>query len=114
MKVRPVLEYYSQIMSTETSTSLHQAELDVQSAVLGKILTDDIEIMMLNLAIKFKRNSFLIDELLETAGGTTVVVIGNPDDFDPEQMQLDEFHEEEYEDFKDGNVVSIRDFKKED
>ena len=44
-------------------------------------------------------------------GGATIIM-GNLEDFDPEEMQLEEFQQEEFEDFKDGNVVMMKDFKK--
>ena len=45
-------------------------------------------------------------------GGTTIMVVRNHEDYGPQQMQLDEFAEQEYEEFKDGNIVSMKDFTK--
>ena len=112
MKVTPVLEFYNSIMEAKTEEDIQMLNLEIKAAIISNILTDDRDIMTLNMALQIKSNYFLMKELMLTGGGTTIMVVGNPDDFDPEQMQLDEFAEQEYEDFKDGNIVSMKDFTK--
>lgn len=122
MKVHPMLELYGKIIIAENEGVLKDLEIELQNMVLSKLLTDDRDIMTLNLALKMKEYEFKIYELEKKELGTTVIVVGNPDefmsefgsDFDAEQEQLDSFQQEELEDFKDGNVVSFKNFLKKD
>jgi len=112
MKEHPVLEFYDRIINAETPEDIYELSMEVKSASLSKILTDDRDIMLLNMALQIKSNFFLMKELANEDRGTTVVIMGNPEDYDPEQVQLDEFKDQEYEDFKGGNIVSMKDFTK--
>lgn len=112
-EITPYLVYYSQIMDTETRDQVMDLEAAVSSAVLTREITDEREISILKLALMVRSQQLLLDEIMEHGlGGTTIMIVGDPDMYDPEQMQLDQLREHEAEDFKDGNVVPFSDFKK--
>ena len=110
MKITPAVELYNRIMDAENEAILYTLNLEIQCAVIRKLITNEIEIMMLNLAYQLKVQNFLVKEFMLSGGGFTVIMADK--DFDPEQMQLEEFHENELDDIKDGNVFHIKDFLK--
>ena len=110
MKITPTLEYYNRIMSASDEDDIVELNMEIQTAVLTEILTDDRDIMMLNMALQIKSNYFLMKDML--LGGNTTIIVTGGEDFDPEELQLEEFKDQELEDFKDGNVVSLKDFAK--
>ena len=113
MKELPVLELYHRIMCAKDESEMYDLQLEVQASVMSKVFTDEKDMMILNLALQVKSNYFLMKELLMSGGiGSTMIVVGNMDDFDPEEEQLKEFKEREFDDFKEGNVVLMKDFTK--
>ena len=82
VKITPTLEYYNRIMSASDEEEIVGLNLEIQSAVLTEILTDDRDIMLLNMALQIKSNYFLTKDML--FGGTTMIVMGDVSDFDPE------------------------------
>lgn len=111
MKGHPVTELYNKIMLAASECDIYDLTKEVQFFIESKILTEERDILLLNLALQVKSNYVLMKEVMM---GTSIIVVGNSEDFDPEQMQLDEFHEQEFEDFKDGNVILMENFNKED
>lgn len=113
MDIHPVLTFFNKVNEAQDIPELEQIAREVQSAVLSKILTDNKDIMILNLAIRMQTNSFLIIEEQSKEPNTKIVVIGNIDDFDPEEMQLKEMMDEERADLQ-GNVRLVEELKPED
>ena len=99
-------------MCATDEMEIHSLELEVQAAILSKVLTDEKDMMILNMALQIKSNYFLMKELIISGGGTTMIVVSSMDDFDPEEMQLEEFKEREFEEVKNGNIISMKDFTK--
>jgi len=113
MEESPLMTFYNQVMFAEDEDVLTEINAEIQSAVGTGELSDNKDIMILDLAVQNRTNYFMIMKTAEIARGeTTIMFMGNPEDFDPEQLQLDELQEKELEDFKDGNVVSMKDFGK--
>ena len=104
------LVLYNKIMFAENEDQLVDLTGEVQRSILKRKL-DDIESMMLNLALQVKANYFLIktQELLSQEG-MTVIFAGASDMFDPEEEQLKEMLEEELDEVKSGKILSIVDF----
>lgn len=109
MELTDATEYYHRIMSSESEEELVTISLEVQSSIIQKTITDEMEMMMLSMAIQLRKNMFIMAEMMMTNTLTTMM---SQDDFDPEQAQLEQFHQEEFEDFKDGNVLPMKDFTK--
>lgn len=114
MKITPVLELYNKIMYAMTESEISDLEMEIQYAVLNESINDDKDIMILNMALQIKSNYFIMKSMLfEGMGGTTVIFSdGNGEDFDPEQIQLDMFQQEEYEELQEKGVLFIKDFDK--
>ena len=137
MKFHPMLEFYDQVMHTKTRIGLEDIELEIKKAVLGRILEDDRDIMTLNLAIQLRYTQFDLQDIKNQSPAPTVIVAGSPedilseilndlfeddelppvipepfDDFDPEQAQLDKFHDDELDEIKNGNVIPMKGFGK--
>lgn len=123
MDIDVTLEFYDRIMNSSNKATIGDLEIELKKAILGKEITDTKDIMLLNLALKTKQNEYKIEELFEVPAQSMIVM----DDIDQvneimnalfgeqvhdhEQAQLDEMLQEELDDFKDGNVVSIGNFK---
>ena len=112
MKISLVTAFYGKIMCSENEGVLAGLNVEIQEMILGGELKEEKDMMILNLALQVKSNFFLMKELMMYGGGTTTIIMGGVEDFDPEEMQLEEFQQEEIDDFKDGNVVLMADFKK--
>ena len=110
MELSQTVEFYNLIMCAETEGEVVDLTIKVQTAVLDGEIVDEKDIMILNMALQIKTNFFLMREIMLMGGAT--IIMGSLEDFDPEEMQLEEFQQEELEDFKDGNVVMMKDFKK--
>lgn len=104
------VEFYNKIMDAEAEGEVVDLNIQIQTAVLCGEIVDEKEIMILNMALQIKSNFFLMREMMLTNSHT--IIMASIEDFDPEEMQLEEFQQEEFDDFKDGNVVMMTDFKK--
>ena len=111
MEMTVTVDYYHNIINSNSKEELEELNDRIQSDILGGKITDSMEMMILNLAIQTRTN-FLFSQELSITGGNTTIMIVDKDSFDPEQMQLDELKEEELEDVKNGNVVTMKDFKR--
>lgn len=115
MKVTPTLELYNKIMHSMTQGEISDLEMEVQCAVINDIITDDKDIMILNMAMQIKSNYFLMKDLLFDGMGkssTIIIMDGNEEEFDPEQIQLDLFKQEEFDELQEKGVLFIKDFDK--
>lgn len=112
MDINPMLKYYDMIVHAESQEEIHELEMLVKAAVLNNELIDDKDITIINLTLNVKMLQFMFEELATATREPTIIVMGGDDWEDPEEAQLAMFHEQEYEEFKDGNVVPIKDFTK--
>lgn len=112
MKPTPLLIFYNKIMCAKDESDIEDLTMELQAAVITNTITDDSEIMLLNMALQIRSNYFIMKEVILGGGNTTVMIMGDVDDFDPEQMQLDDLYDKELDDFKDGNVLTMKDFGK--
>lgn len=113
MDFEALLVFYNKIMYCENEKDLDEIETEVKEAILNKEIIDNKDIVILNLAIQVKNNYFLTNALSELTGNTIIMIMGSGSEiFDPEEMHLNEFKKQEFEEFKDGNVISINSFNK--
>ena len=111
MEISLSLEFYNRIMEAEDECEIISLNIELQAVIMTEQITDSRDIMILNMALQIKSNFFLIKEMT-LFGANTTIIMGNMEDYDPEAMQLEEYQQEEFDDFKDGNVVMMKDFKK--
>jgi hypothetical protein len=122
LEITPTMLFYEKIVNAPDREALDDINADIQTAILNDTITCNTEIMLLNVAIQSKVNFFIIDDLSNRPQIVTMTMGEAPDDLeeffsfltgdsDPEEMQLKKFWEEECEDFKDGNVVPLSDYK---
>ena len=109
MEISDTVKYYNRIMCAETEGELMSLTLEIQCAILHKKLDNEQDMIILNLALQLKKQQFIISELMLTS---SMAVIFSQDDFDPEAAQLEQFQKDEFEDFKDGKVLTMKDFIK--
>ena len=105
-----IMQLYTDIMLAESEMDVVRLNIEIQAHITAARISDDMEIMLLNMALQVKSNYFLMREM--ALNSTMTVIMGDVSEFDPEEMQLEEFRDDEFEDFKDGNVVLLADFKK--
>jgi hypothetical protein len=107
---------YNKIMCAEDESDISALNLEIQTSILTGKITESRDMMILNMAIQLKSDHFTMKELLMFGADISASVIMEDcfEDFDPEAMQLEEMHNEEFEDFKNGNVISMKDFTKKD
>lgn len=105
---------YNKIMNVEDEADVDEVNAEIQASIMTGEITDSRDMMILNMALQMKSDHFVIKELLMFGANISASVIMDDsfEDYDPEAMQLEEMHNEEYEDFKNGNVLSIKDFTK--
>ena len=104
------VEFYDKIMNAETEGVVVDLNIQIQIAVLDQEIVDEKDIMILNMALQIKSNFFLMREMMLTSSHT--IIMTSLEDFDPEDIHIEEFQQEEFDEFKDGNVVMMTDFKK--
>ncbi len=115
-----MIGFYNKIMKAKDQDEIDDIEMELELAILSKQITDSKDMMILNLALQVRGNFFTRKEIATNGGGTTIMMVGDADmfgdfgDFDPEEAQLEEFKQQEFEEVKDGNVVSMKDFTKKD
>ena len=110
MEVSEAVSYYNKVMCAENEGELVGLTIEIQCAVINKVINDEMEMMMLNLAIQVKKQTFLMTEMLMS--NNLAAMFAN-EDFDPEAAQLEQFHEEEFEEFKNNEgVLTMSDFTK--
>ena len=115
MKISLALKLYNKIMCSMTESDISDLDIEIQTAIVNKTITDEKDIMILNMAMQIKSNYFLMKDLLfDGMGRSTTIIIsdGNGAEFDPEQMQLDAFQQEEFDEFQEKGVLFIKDFDK--
>ena len=114
--ISTTLEFYDKIMHVNDEKQIINLTFEIKKAVINKKITNEIEIMMLNLALQIKTNNFSIESLEEivSAPQTTIIITGEDNYYDPEEHQLNSFREEEIEYFKKGNVFPIKEIKEVD
>lgn len=113
-EITPTLEFYDKIMNSTDLGQISKIISDMRNCILANIISGDMEIMMLGIAVQMKVNQFRIDETLALPPNQTIIITGGEDNYDPEEMQLEQFKESEFQDFVDGNVLPMKDFGKDD
>lgn len=126
MEITPTLEFYDRIAHAGSIEEAEEIRLELKRVIINNEIESQTEIMLLSLAIDIKVNSYRLEELEEELtnpmNGATIIVGGNEmldqlmdqlegTGVDREAEQLEEFYQEEVEDFENGNVVSMREFK---
>lgn len=106
-----MLLFYNQIINASDKDDLNDIDVEVKTSVLNGTLTDDRDIMILNLAIRLRHTEFTIEDI-EAEGRTTIIVMGGADDVDIEELQLNQLMKDELDELEEGNVVSMKNFKK--
>lgn len=108
MDITPLVEFYDRITNSVHRDEIDELETEVRIAVLNKDITDEKDIMILNLALNLKSLHFLLKEtLLEIRDYTESQVGWDMGGVDPEEAQLKEFHDREIDELTEGNVISI-------
>ena len=109
MEISNTVKYYNKIMESKTERELVELTVEIHCSVIKGEISNEIEMMLLNIAIQLQQSSFVIAELrMSTA---MAALLAQPD-FDPEKKQLEQFQAEELEDFKEGEVLTMKDFTK--
>ena len=122
LEITPTMVFYEKIVNSSDKQTLDDINADIQTAILNDTITCNTEIMLLNVAIQSRVNFFTIEELSSRPQIVSMTMGEAPNAFDeffsnllgdcdPEEMQLKQFWDEEVEDFKDGNVVPLSDYK---
>lgn len=133
MTITPMLEFYDKVMHISTEAGLTEVETKIKEAVLNRTLTDDRDIMTLNLAIQLRYQHFILADLIEQVSNqkATTIIFGDPESLfgehydellepelppmipdDVEQDQLDSFQDEELDQIRNGNVLPMKGFGK--
>jgi hypothetical protein len=110
MEITNTVEFYNKIINAESDSVLGDLLIQIQDSVLRKEITDEKDMMILNLAIQVKRSEFVINELIVSSVMDAII----EEDFDLEQAQLEQFQKEEYDEVEKGNVFTMKDFNKKD
>lgn len=97
-------------MDIENEEDVRLIADEMKTAVANKQITDQKDMILLNLALQVKTNYFLITNLISAGFGESLMVMMGGD-YDPEEEHLKQLYEEELDDVKDGNVVRMDIFK---
>ena len=111
---------FQEILSVQSSEELIDLTERVQNMEDPTDVTSELAIMVLQLALLTKGNSFLSNELMEESSSINIVFGADPsffsnwDELDSEKQQLKLMREEELENLKNDKVYNISSIKKTD